>query len=98
MKAYKHLVKFALAQKYTVSVWAGEEWQLKRGSTYKDIIGAIESVEEVNLIIRDNLGNKMGWALVIPFGLKDEETVVDNTMTEFMNSWDVAYKPTITLV
>jgi hypothetical protein len=97
MKAYKHLVKFSLNRSCTVSVWDGEEWQVKRSSGYKAIIAAIESVEEAELIIRDIQGEKMGWVRVSAFGLEDAETVVDNTMTEFMNAWDAAYKPTISL-
>jgi hypothetical protein len=96
MKAYKHLVKFALAQNCTVSVWDGEEWQVKRSSGYKAIIAAIESVEEAELVIRDSKGDKMGWVRVSAFGLEDDETVVDNTMTEFMNAWDDAYNLTLT--
>lgn len=95
MKAYKHLVKHALAQNCTVSVWDGEEWQVKRSSGYKAIIEAIEGVEEAELIIRDNQGDKMGWAKVSAFGLEDDETVMDNTMTDFMNSWDEAYALTL---
>ena len=98
MKAYKHLVKFSLKKSCTVSVWDGEEWQVKRSSGYKAIIEAIESVEEAELIIRDSKGDKMGWVRVSAFGLADDETVVDNTMTDFMNAWDEAYNPTITLV
>lgn len=30
MKAYRHLVKFALNKGYDISVWDGEEWQVKR--------------------------------------------------------------------
>jgi len=97
MKAYKHLVKFSLNRSCTVSVWDGEEWQVKRSSGYKAIIAAIESVEEAELIIRDSQGEKMGWVRVSAFGLEDAETVVDNTMTEFMNAWDAAYKTTISL-
>jgi len=97
MKAYKHLVKFSLNRSCTVSVWDGEEWQVKRSCSFKAIIAAIESVEEAELIIRDNQGEKMGWVRVSAFGLGDAETVVDNTITEFMNSWDAAYKPTISL-
>ena len=96
MKAYKHLVKFALAKNCTVSVWDGEEWQVKRSSGYKAIIEAIESVEEAELVIRDSQGEKMGWVRVSAFGLEDDETVVDNTMTDFMNSWDDAYNLTVT--
>lgn len=95
MKAYKHLVKFALAQNCTVSVWDGEEWQVKRSSGYKAIIEAIEGVEEAELIIRDNQGDKMGWARVSAFGLEDDETVINNTVTEFMNTWQASYDLTL---
>jgi hypothetical protein len=95
MKAYKHLVKFALAQNCTVSVWDGEEWQVKRSSSLKAIIEAIESVEEAQITIRDNQGDKLGWALVSAFGLADDETVIDNTITPFMESWDEAYDLTL---
>jgi len=38
MKAYKTLVTKALAKGFTVSVWDGEEWQVKRGSKWQEII------------------------------------------------------------
>ena len=92
MKAYKHLVKFALAQNHIVSVWDGGEWQVKRSSSYKAIIEAIESVEAANLVIRNSQGDKVGWAMVMAFGLEDDETVADYTVTNFMNEWEAAYK------
>ena len=91
MKAYEHLVKYSLFNGHTVSIWDGEEWQVNKTTIYKDIIDAIESVEEAGLVIRDNQGNKLGWALVSAFGLEDDETVVDNTITPFMDAWDLAY-------
>ena len=95
MKAYKHLIKFALAQGCTVSVWDGEEWQVKRSTSFKAITEAVESVEEAQLKIRDKAGESVGWALVSAFGLADDETVMDNTMTPFMDSWDAAYNQTM---
>ena len=95
MKAYKHLVKHALTNGCCVSVWDGEEWQVKRATEYKSIIDAIESVEEAQIVIRNTQGDKLGWALVSAFGLEDDETVVDNTMTPFMNAWDMAYSENI---
>lgn len=90
MKAYKHLVKHALMRDYVVSVFDGEEWQVKRLNKYQGIIDAIESVEEAQIVIRDQDGVKMGWALVIP-GLNDDETVADYTCTDFMETWDTHY-------
>ena len=88
MKAYKHLVKYSLAQGYNISVWDGEEWQVSHSNKYKSIIDAIESVEEANIVIRvPEYGNRVAWALIIPFGLEDDETVADYTDNEFMQEW-----------
>lgn len=89
MKAYKHLVKFALAQGLTVSVWDGGEWGVKRSSKYKDIIDHIESVDTAELRLRDGETVK-GWALIIP-DLEDDETVADYSDNEFFASWEAAY-------
>ena len=96
MKAYKHLVKFAIAQNHTVSVWDGEEWQVSKSISYKAIIGAIESVEEAQIRIVCPLINKeVGWALVIPFGMEEEETVADYSITPLMESWEKSYNLTM---
>ena len=87
MKAYKSLVKFALAKHLTISVWDGEEWQVKRSTGYQAIIDAIESVEVAELRIRDQAGTVLGWALIIP-DLDDDETVADYTMTPFLAEWE----------
>jgi hypothetical protein len=91
MKAYKHLVKHSLATGHVISVWDGEEYQVKRSTSYRAIVAAIESVEEAQINIRDKEGKEVGWALIIPFGLEDDETVVDNTLTPFMDAWDDTY-------
>ena len=99
MKAYKHLVKFALNNGAAISVWDGEEWQVIHNSGYKTIISAIESVEIAELKIIDRYtANRLGWAQIIPFGVEDDETVSDYTITDFMNAWENSYNPTITLV
>jgi hypothetical protein len=95
MKAYKHLIKYALENNCVVSVWDGEEWQVSKASTYKSIIDAIESVEQAELKIYSKFDTRgegyKGWALVSAFGLEDDETVMDNTVTEFMNNWEETY-------
>ena len=88
MKAYKTLIKHALATGHTVSVYDGGEWAVKKSTAYNAIVEAVESVEEAELIIRDSEGNKVAWVLVQPFGLEDDETIVDNTMTPFMENFD----------
>lgn len=90
MKAYKHLVKHALKTGHTISVFDEEVWQVKRSTEYKKIIAAIESVEAPEIRIRDQDGDIVGWALIIPF-LDDDETVADYSCTEFLESWDKAY-------
>lgn len=92
MKTYKSLVKFALAKNCVVSVWDGEEYPVQRSSAYKAIIEAIESVEMAELIIRDAEGAKVAWAMIIPFGVEDDETVADNTITPFMEEFDSMMK------
>jgi hypothetical protein len=94
MKAYKHLIKHCLSMGCTVSVWDGEEWQVKRSTGYKAIIDAIESVEEAQLRIRQK-DAVIGWALVSAFGLEDDETVIDHTCTSFMDEWSDIYSETI---
>jgi hypothetical protein len=91
MKAYKHLVKHALAQGHTISVWDGEEWQVKRSVAYQEIVDAIESVEEAEITIRDIEGNKEAWVLIGAFGLADDETVMDHSDNKFMQDWSAAY-------
>lgn len=94
MKAYKHLVKYALKHGHTVSVYDGEVWEVRRSTAYKTIIDCIESVEIAYLRIRDAAGDIIGWASVMPFGLEDDETVVDHTITPFMENWSESYNLT----
>ena len=44
--AYLNLVKHAIGLGYTVSVWDGEEWQVKRSTSLKAISEAVKSVDE----------------------------------------------------
>jgi len=90
MKAYKSLVKFALADNKVVSVWDGEEFQVKRSDKYQDIIDAIESVEECSLTIRDTDG-VVGTALII-HDTGDDENVADFSDNDFMNRWWSQYQ------
>lgn len=95
MKAYEHLVKHALSQGHSCSVYDGEEWQVRRSKGYKQIIEAIESVEESSMIIRDIEGNKEAWVLVSAFGLADDETVMDHSDNKFMQEWSAEYDKTV---
>jgi hypothetical protein len=85
---YKKLVRKVLKDGNTVSVWDGEEWQVKLSTSYKAIIDAIESVEDAHIRIRNAEGKEIGWALIIPC-LDAEESVADYTSNDYMNSLEV---------
>jgi hypothetical protein len=91
MKAYKHLVRYALNAGHTVSVYDGAVWEVKRSTKYKTIIDCIESVEEAQLNIRDANGEPIAWALVSAYGLADDETVIDFGWNDFMKQWEIIY-------
>jgi hypothetical protein len=97
MKAYEHLVRYALATAHSIAVWDGEEWATDKWPTdkstnYKTIIEAIESVEEAELVIRDRAtGSRTAWARVSAFGLADDETVIDYTLNDFTDEWAKSY-------
>ena len=92
MKAYKHLVRYALNAGYAVSVDdGGDDFEIVRSRHYKTIIDCIESVEQAQIVISDQSGKQIGWALVMPFGVEDEETVCDYTITDFMEKWNDTY-------
>lgn len=96
MKAFKHLIKHALSMNCTVSVWDGEEWQVKRSTSYKAIVEAVESVEEAALRIRNSEGAVIVNSVTVSsFGLEDDETVCDYTITPFMDAWEEIYQATI---
>lgn len=85
-KAYLNLIKWALAQNCTISVFDGEAWAEKKSTKYNAIKEAIESVDESELRIRDAEGNFLGWALILT-DLNPEETVADHSANEFMEGW-----------
>jgi hypothetical protein len=92
MKAYKHIIQYALSKGFAVSVWDGEEWQVKRSNKFKEITDAVESVEEAALRIRAADGQTVANSVsVSSFGLEDDETVTDYTVCPFMDEWETAY-------
>jgi hypothetical protein len=94
-QAYIHLIKHALNQGHTVSVWDGEEWQVKRSTSFKAINEAVKSVEEAALRIRDTAGNIVANASVSAYGLEPDETVVDCSVNAWIDAWDQAYNEVI---
>lgn len=80
--SYKQLIKIALQKGYTVSVWDGEDWAVKRGCDADEIIEAIDAVEEAEIKIHD--GRVSNWALIIPYGVAPDETIADYSCTGTM--------------
>ncbi len=93
--AYMDLIRYALKSNMTVSVWDGEEWQVKRSKKFREIVLAVQSVEEATIKIRDESGAVIGTALVSPYGLEPDETVIDWTDNEFMEGWYTQYEATL---
>jgi hypothetical protein len=90
--AYIDLVKHAIKGGNTVSVFDGEEWSTVKSTKFKTIIDDINGVEEAQIRIRDVLGNQLGWALISPYGVSPDETVIDMSDNEYMNNWSNAYE------
>jgi hypothetical protein len=90
--AYIHFIKYSLAKQCTISVFDGEEWQVKRSTGLKAIMDAVKSVEEADLRVRDSDDNVVGWAKVSAYGLEPEETMMDWSVEPFMDAWDEAYQ------
>ena len=89
MKDYKALVRYALVNDCTLSVWDGEEWSTKKSKDYQAIIHDIEGVEEAQIRIRNQDGDIVAWALIIP-GLDPDETIADCSVNEWMQAWEMA--------
>jgi hypothetical protein len=77
-KAYLVMIKKALEQGLTISVHDGEVWEVKRSTSYQAIKDCIESVEVAEVRIRNQAGEVLGWAQIIP-DLDPEETISDHT-------------------
>lgn len=72
---YKELVAAAIKTGYTVSVYDGEEWAVKRSTNFAEIVEMVDAVEEAGLRFRDGK-NIVGWALIIP-SLDPSEEIAD---------------------
>ena len=90
MKAYKSLIKFALAKGYALHVHDGEERVICKG--YQNAVDVIESVDESTLSIVDREKNadgkyvRRGWAKIV-LGNDDNELVADYSDNKLVNQW-----------
>jgi hypothetical protein len=74
------LVAAALAAGYTVSVYDGEEYPVKRSRKSKEILEALASTEEDWLVIRDGAGERLGsLRLIWGNDQTGEELIADYT-------------------
>jgi hypothetical protein len=63
-KIYSRIVKDALAGGYEISVFDGEEYPLKRSTSYKKIMDAGFSTDQDALVFFKD-GNRLGWVSLI---------------------------------
>jgi hypothetical protein len=73
--------KAAIAKGWTVSVYDGEEWCLKRSRSIKAVMGAIMATDEDVLMFRDATGQKMGTAYCV-YGNDGWDVIADNSWVE----------------
>ena len=88
-----HLIRYAKSKGCTISVHDGEEWDVKRSENEREILEAINAVEECQIIIHNPSGEKAAWALVIP-SLDADEQVADYSSKDgkWMDHWAVNYE------
>lgn len=93
--AYVDLIKTGIRHGLSVSVWDGEEWQVKKSRDMRVIVDAVKSVEEARLQFWDDEGDgtwvRVGFADVSAYGLEPEETVMDFSDRPWMNAWSESF-------
>ena len=63
-KAHLNLIKYSLSSGCTISVWDGEEWEVRKCASYNAIKEAIEAVEEKSetVVVRaETVVDKVAW-------------------------------------
>jgi hypothetical protein len=75
------LIDGALKRNWTVSVFDGEEWALKRSTAPDAIIDAMGNTGEDNLTFRDADGKLVGRAMLV-WGNSPVELVADHTLDD----------------
>jgi len=80
-------VRAAINAGYTVSVYDGEEYTVKRSCQERKILDALASTEADTLLIRNGAGERIGAAMLI-WGNDEsgEELIADHTDNEIMGA------------
>ena len=85
-------IREVLSRNYSISVYDGEEWPVKKSTTYAEIKDAVWSVETGELRIRDECGDHIGTASYMidnPDYDINDHTIDDNGIMEDL--WHTAY-------
>lgn len=91
-RASEHLVKYALAKGCSVTVDdGGDELALRRSKDAKEIMEAIDAVDESELFIHGPDGKRIAWVLIV-LGNDPDEEVADCSDNAFMTAWWEAYE------
>ena len=86
------LVRCALRQEWTVSVYDGGEWTVKKSSCFASIVEALATTGEDTLRFRDIAGNVVGNMFLVYQDGPGDELIADYSVTSEM---DYLYKRVI---
>lgn len=84
-----HLIRYAKAQGCVISVNDGGAWAVKKSTNEKEILEAVNSVDEATLLIRK--GDHVCGRADIVNGLDNDELVADHTDNAWFQAWSEAY-------
>lgn len=91
MKAYQHLVDWALAKGYQISVYEDiNDLDLAPSSDKSAIIEATEACDEIQVMLWKD-GKGQGVAYIV-HDVEPEETVADYTVTPAFAEWEAAWR------
>lgn len=79
----KRVVRSAIAAGYTVSLWDGGEYTVKRSRKLSEVVGAMFTVDEESLEIRNVEGGLIGTVWMV-YGNDGFDAINDYTATETM--------------
>lgn len=87
------LVTASIQRGFTVSVNDGGEWVVKRSTNKAEIMAALFSTDEDQIVIRDQDGNRSGWFQLI-YGNDGHDVVSDYSDNAVCNAiWEEVLRP-----